>query len=145
MQKTLDTIPHRDNIAVTDGGSMADCGVCIDNGDFDAPAFYTQDDVRARKPHVCCECHDTIPRGAFYERTAGCWDGEVKTYCTCLACVDIATSLTCDGTRLHGGLWEALGDIGAEAFGASCLARLSTPDGKAKLQAWWMQQMELES
>ncbi len=34
----------------------------------------------------CCACHDTIPRGHRYSRTATLYDGSWTTYIRCLRC-----------------------------------------------------------
>lgn len=81
------------------------CGVCISGGDGDEPEFCSETIVRARKAHSCCECRETIPHGAEYERTVGKWDGAVNTYKTCLACSEIRRTLCCDGWT-YGRLFE---------------------------------------
>jgi hypothetical protein len=122
---------------------MTDCGACIYTGDFDAPDFYERKNVKARKPHHCKECHREIPVGEVYECVSGKWDGTVSTFCTCAECQDIATALSCDGNRMHGGLWEALEDLGPDVVGPGCLARLSTAAAKQKLRNWWIERKGL--
>ena len=113
---------------------MADCGVCLYGcDDGDAPDLYNVYIVRARKRHVCCECRCAIQVGDDHEVARGRWDGQFTAFRTCLDCEDIATALSCDGSRMHGGLWEAMGDIRHE-IGFACLSKLTRPSAKAKLQ-----------
>ena len=116
---------------------MSDCGVCL-TYDYDAPSLYSMADRKARKPHECCECHRVISPGEVYERVSGKWDGWMGSFATCAECADIATSLSCDGSRMHGGLWDSIDDLGPEVVGAACLLKLTTASAKAKLQAWWI-------
>jgi hypothetical protein len=120
-----------------------DCGACLYTDDGDIPDFYDSRDVRARKAHKCTECGCTIAVDERYERTSGKWGGDVRTYVTCAECADIATALSCDGGRLHGGLWEALNDLGPDVVGPGCLAKIATAAAKAKLQEWWIKQKGL--
>lgn len=50
------------------------------------PDIYTETHPTAAKPHRCCECYRTIPKGEKYQRVKGLWDGEWATYCTCEKC-----------------------------------------------------------
>lgn len=81
------------------------------------------------------------PVGVKYERVFGKWDGEIKTYRTCLSCVEIRTHFGCNGwifTRI----WE---DIESNFFpdmkaGGPCMEGLS-PEAKRRLfdrrMAWY--------
>jgi hypothetical protein len=115
---------------------MSECDAClyIDSG-YDPPDFYNIKMVKARKPHACCECRRTIAKGEEYERASGRWDRVVSTFHTCTECQDIATSLACDGGRMHGGLWEAMEDM-RDAIGFGCLAKLTRASSKETLQQW---------
>lgn len=57
--------------------------------DCDMPAFYREEVVKARKPHKCKECGETIQPGQFYDRATGCWDGTVSTIKTCAECAQL--------------------------------------------------------
>lgn len=48
--------------------------------------FYTEMEVKARKPHRCHICGDEIPIGAMYSRESGKYDGEFFDRCTCNDC-----------------------------------------------------------
>jgi hypothetical protein len=115
---------------------MTDCGFCLMGADDGEPSdFYRRVIRTARKPHQCYECFDPIRPGDRYEETTAKWAGQISRNRTCLACVDIADSLSCDGSRLHGGLWEELIDNSYEV-GLACLLKLKTVAGKEKLQAF---------
>jgi len=78
--------------------------------DFDGdnlPEFSDVTRPTARKPHRCCECHYTIPPGERYERTAGKWDGEFKSFSTCERCADLRDSVAAasGGCFQFGGLF----------------------------------------
>jgi len=77
--------------------------------DPDAPRWDvgTERVVRARKPHVCCECREPIVPGQRYELVKGCWEGDWSSHKTCLPCVAIRDQYCCDG-YVYGGLWWAL-------------------------------------
>lgn len=53
------------------------------------PDVYLVEMVRARKPHVCYECHRRMSPGETYERTKSLYDGEWETYHTCPRCLDV--------------------------------------------------------
>lgn len=115
-----------------------DCGACVWSGaDYDGPdgGFYVGSHPRARKPHACYECHRTIAPGERYCRVASKWDGRIYVMATCLECEDIGNSLSCDGTWIHGGLWEAIDEI-AEQIGFACIEKLTLAAAKVKLQAY---------
>lgn len=44
------------------------------------PEFYSEQRVKARKPHTCCETGRVIPKGEFYWRMTGKWDGDLQTF-----------------------------------------------------------------
>ena len=67
----------------------------------------------ARKPHKCCECHNTIKQGDKYAFTSGVWDGEPASFKTCQNCWEIhaqtsryvnLTPSECDDYPCFGGL-----------------------------------------
>ncbi|MCJ7796358.1 MAG: hypothetical protein MUQ56_06270 [Thermoleophilia bacterium] len=80
------------------------CSVDVDN---DAPAFSRITDRRARKPHVCCECHEEIAVGDIYEDASGLWDGDFSRYKTCAICVLIREDL-CPCGYYYGDLRETI-------------------------------------
>jgi hypothetical protein len=115
---------------------MSDCGVCLYGADdCEGADFYVLETRRAGKAHRCDECRKVIYKGERHEVVTGRWDGLFVRTRTCLDCVDIATSLSCNGSRMHGGLWEELESLRYE-IGLGCIATLTRPTAKAKLQAW---------
>ncbi|WP_115086254.1 hypothetical protein [Pseudomonas wadenswilerensis] len=50
--------------------------------------FQTTTEPVARKRHSCCECRGHIEPGHKYQLTAGCWEGDMSSFKTCLACVE---------------------------------------------------------
>lgn len=119
-----------------DGLEAGGCGVCI-SSDCDNPAEFSSTKIlRARKEHRCCECRAAIPRGDRYERTAGKWDGDLYVFKTCLACVDVRTSLCCDGWS-YTSLWEDAAEALFRHLTTGCLAKLKTAAGKEKLLEQW--------
>ena len=115
---------------------MSDCEACIYTGnDYNPPDLYSLKWVKARKEHACCECRRTISKGEEYEHVSGKWDGHMDTFHTCAECADIATSLACDGGRMHGGLWDAMSDI-EDAIGFGCLNKLTLASSKEQLRQW---------
>ena len=53
------------------------------------PSVYSDQMVKAAKPHRCCECNRTITPGEMYQRYKGCWDGKWAMYKTCVDCLDL--------------------------------------------------------
>lgn len=52
-------------------------------------SLFSQQTVKARKTHQCCECKSDIRPKTFYEKVEGLWDGEFNTYKTCIDCVNL--------------------------------------------------------
>jgi len=82
-------------------GFQCDCSC----HDYDPASVYSEHTVRARKPHECCECGETIPVGAPHEHVTGCWDGNWSVYRTCGSCVSIREHF-CPGGWIFGELAE---------------------------------------
>ena len=61
--------------------------------DCDMPAFYSEEYRRARRPHRCVECGGAIASGARYQHASGKWDGDLRSYATCLTCAEVRESL----------------------------------------------------
>lgn len=120
--------------------SETGCDLCVFTGasDSDDGPSFTQDHVqKARKEYRCCECRETIPIGALYERTIGKWDGEFNQYITCLACAEIRSTFCCDGW-IYGDLWEDFAESGGfERMTTACLDKLETAAAKQKLLDNW--------
>ena len=82
--------------------------VCVLSYDGDAAEFYETTLPKARKTHQCIECGNAIQPGENYERTSAKWEDEVKTYKTCLLCVEIRNKFSCDGSWIFGTIWDEL-------------------------------------
>lgn len=108
------------------------CPISGADGDS-GPSFSVTEIRRAARPHVCGECGDVIVKGARYEHTSGCWDGDMGRYKTCLSCREIRDHFACDGFY-YGQLWEDLeGNLFPEmTCGGACLEGLS-PENKNRL------------
>jgi len=59
------------------------------------PDFIKHSVRTAKQPHQCCECGMAIAALEQYEYTAGAWDGDFRTFKTCLPCVEIRDELFC--------------------------------------------------
>jgi hypothetical protein len=101
--------------------------------DFDGPDVFTNTVRLAAKEHHCCECGETISRGARYEHARGRWDGNWNTHRTCLSCVEIRNHFACDGF-IYEQLWEDLENYFFPDMkaGGPCMQGLS-PAAKARL------------
>lgn len=118
---------------------MSDCACLYGGGDDYGPEFWSDTQPVARKPHTCCECKETIAPGTRYERYAGKWEGEVRTYTTCLPCREIRAALYCD-TFVLMQLWEDVRDqiFNEGGLTIACIDKVTTAEGKMKLQQAWM-------
>lgn len=87
---------------------MSSC-CCVDYDAEPAKLFSLVNVRRARKPHTCCECGRTIPKGAPYRRERGLWDDRWETYATCRLCASVRNDRMSCG-YVYGRLWEDLRD-----------------------------------
>jgi len=60
------------------------------------PEVYYCDLVKARKLHVCYECHGTILVNEIYHKHHGVWDGSGCTYKVCADCEKLRTDIDKD-------------------------------------------------
>lgn len=95
------------------------------------PSFTPRRIVAGRKPHVCCECREDIPKGVKHEVSTGKSDGMFWSFRTCLLCVEIRTAFVC-GSFVYEGLWGAIEEeifpLWNKAGPWDCLAKLTTPE-----------------
>jgi hypothetical protein len=127
--------------------NMSDCGVCINTGDyFDGPAeVWDRREVKARKPHTCCECAKTISPGQVYERYSVLFEGLWRHHNTCLVCAEIGEAFCCDG-RLFGQLWNGFNDADIwRHLNTSCFDKLQSVEAKTELRRRWMKWKGLPS
>ena len=57
--------------------------------DHDPPTVYSRSVHRSRKPRKCCECWTPIAIGDRYENVFGVWDGEARSFATCIPCSEL--------------------------------------------------------
>lgn len=110
-------------------------------GDYDGDTaqFYNESTVKARKPHKCFECGETIPAGARYKRASGKWEGQMETYHFCAGCDEAAGEFV-EGARNFGMLWEEFESNWEDgAHLQACLNRLSTAAAKEHMLKRWLQ------
>jgi len=88
---------------------------CCEMGDGELASVSETKMRRARKPHRCCECGETIEPGETHHWVRGLWDGCWETYRTCLVCHQIKQDYFCSWA--FGALWEAVG----ECLGHECI------------------------
>lgn len=114
------------------------CELSLGEYDGDAAICYEEKIVKARKPHRCYECHDTIPAGEQYERVSGIWEGKWETYHFCLPCREIAHEFS-EGAIQFGVMWEDFHENwSAGANLQACLNRVSSVAAKTKLRDEWV-------
>lgn len=86
---------------------------CFSGSDADGPEFSVENHPKAAKSHKCCECTREIKPGEEYHNVKGVWDGEFRTYKTCLGCYLMRLDMSCDGTyefeALRENIWYCLG------------------------------------
>jgi hypothetical protein len=116
--------------------SEDNCGVCLGEFDGDPCTIWREAMPVARKAHQCSECGDAIAPGTRYESISMLFEGKFDTYKVCAACSDIGKSLSCDGSRPLGFLWESVRDVFPEMTQA-CVDKLRTAAGKRKLTDEW--------
>ena len=118
--------------------NVTDCGVCFVSDDcFDPPEFSSRKNRRARKEHRCCECGGIIKRGEVYEYVAGMWERAIDSFKTCLVCVEIRTSFSCNGRWLFHELYERMEEDVFPLMTTGCLEKLSTAAAKNFLVDRW--------
>ena len=116
---------------------MSCADACIDMDYDDDNEFYVETTPTARKPHVCCECGQTIQPGQPYERVTGKSDGAVWTVKSCAICREIRKALVC-GSWQFGELWESIREGVFPAWEQlsplDCLAKIDSLDARDKLR-----------
>ncbi|MFA5053175.1 MAG: hypothetical protein WC565_03915 [Parcubacteria group bacterium] len=84
---------------------MISCDCSTDDGE--RPSICRIEWRKARKPHKCCECGDTIAKGQRYEHVSGLWDGNWDRHDTCATCVAIRERY-CPHGWIYGSLAEQI-------------------------------------
>jgi len=90
-----------------------ECGCSDTYCDYeDGPECFVEENRKARKEHICCECRRIIKKNEEYEYVRGKWEGGFSTFKTCKQCAAIANDYLC-GCRIYGNLrddiWDRLG------------------------------------
>lgn len=118
---------------------MTDDCACLYSGNDDLNDFEHSEIRKARKPHKCVECHETIQPGTKYERFVARGDGRFFTVTICLLCREIQHALYCDGWYF-GHLWGDIADqiFAEQRFTSGCLDKLETVEAKQYLSQRWM-------
>ena len=84
--------------------------------DFDSARCAVEVIRKARKPHECVECGETIPIGKHYEEATGIdAEGDPYRYRTCIGCANMRDHY-CPAGWIWGGLREALMDCESVGF-----------------------------
>lgn len=65
------------------------------------PSAYIHDKPKARKEHICCECHGTIFKGEKYHRHHGIWGTEALTYKNCEECEQLRSRININQARIE--------------------------------------------
>ena len=112
---------------------MTDCS-CIYVDSDNAPDFYRDRMLIARKEHTCGECGRTIEPGETYETFSGKWNFTFSTHKTCIECLSIRNAFFCESWifgKIHEDLWEHIMDLAGQ-ISAECILSLS-PRAKEKV------------
>jgi hypothetical protein len=94
--------------------------VCID----ESVDVWSESTRRARKPHTCEECHETIAPGDTYVRVATLYDGSWSDHALCSGCRAWASAYNatirevcgCSGYWI-GQLWPSIVEFAREHLG----------------------------
>jgi hypothetical protein len=104
---------------------MSDCS-CVWVPDNDLPSFFSGEQRKARKEHVCCECGEKIEVGQTYQYDCGKWEDDFGAFKTCMDCIAAREAFFCDGYAFES-LWQLLSDHIREMRGqikSDCLVGL---------------------
>lgn len=85
------------------------------NIDYDPADFYSSQERKARKNHICSECDREIKRGEKYQNVFGVWWGDTSTFKTCCYCrvAQLWLEKECNGF-MHQGLAEEIEEHACE-------------------------------
>lgn len=116
---------------------MSCADVCIDMDVNVYNDFYCETQRKAQKPHICCECRETIKPGKDYWHAVGKSEGDIWTAKTCAVCYEVRRTFVC-GSWEFGGLWQAIRDVLFPSWDVSgpidCLAKVETLEARNKLR-----------
>ncbi len=119
---------------------MMENGPCVDvcaldDGGGDAPAFYDEKLVTARKPHKCCDCGKVMDKGIKHWSCRGKWDGVFSSFRQCVICREVAVKYGCDGF-VFGQVWEQMRENLFPQMRIGCLDGLSAAAKQAVMDEW---------
>lgn len=106
---------------------------CIEVNCDDPCDTILQEIVKARKPHQCCECNETIQKGEMYEHYAGKYEGAIFHRKTCKDCLSLRDAYFCSYT--FGNIWDLFKQEVYECSGNICLEPLEELTPKARTEA----------
>jgi hypothetical protein len=117
---------------------------CLSEAEDGVLEFASTIERRARKPHRCCECRETISPGQRYVIHVGIWDWEWSRYKQCIECDEIQRHFACT-SYIYGELWPDLREIFFPTMvaGGPCMDGLSAA-AKGKMFAMWRKWKGLE-
>lgn len=124
---------------------MTYCDVDFSDATDDAEQveFFNTTKPTARKPYLCFECKEYIPKGDRYQRTAYKFEGKMSLERLCLSCAEAKAEF--DYNIFGGAFWEHMAeewDNGANVQG--CIARLTTARARALMLRMWQAWKGLE-
>jgi|SRR5579863_434117 len=110
---------------------MSDCSVCLTVDESVVCDVFRQQNVRARKPHRCCECGRLIAKGELHQLCNMLCEGEWSAERTCLVCAEIRKAFYCHGEMI-GEFWSQMEDYAFPEItqGSDCLKKLTTVEAK---------------
>lgn len=118
---------------------MSHCEVDFSDASADAEPveFYDVRTAKARKAHVCVECHVAIPVGDSHTVLAYKFEGKFASDRVCAPCQEAKAEFNYN--IFGGSLWTNLEeewDNGAHV--QSCIARLTTARAKEHMRQRWL-------
>lgn len=119
-----------------------DCACTVDMDIDDRCEMITRRFIKARKPHVCSECHCLVSPPDEYFREVTVYDGHMQTYKTCEDCYSIRQVFFSSGWYYEQ-LLEDLQEFIIDCYGevsVPCLLQL-TPRARGMvcdiIEAYW--------
>ena len=87
---------------------MSNCScIYVDVGDL--AECFSEDEIKARKEHKCCECGGKIKPGETCYLAKGKWGDRWASYKTCINCKSIRDEFFCEGFNFTVLIWDLFG------------------------------------
>jgi hypothetical protein len=116
-----------------------ECGVSFESSYEGDNELYVETWRRARKPHRCGECKQTIPPGSRYLRVVGKESGTIWTVLLCEPCNEILHEFADGNWEFGGKIWENFDEVWSQGEPLQpCLNRLTSVAAKTKLRDMWL-------